>query len=65
MQVPIPVPLPMFAFTGSRASFMGDTHFYGKQGVQFYTELKTVTQLWREADSKAGTVSPTAMPVMR
>jgi hypothetical protein len=29
--VPIPVPLPMFSFTGTRGSFMGDAHFYGKQ----------------------------------
>ena len=31
MNVPIPVPLPMFSFTGTRGSFMGDAHFYGKQ----------------------------------
>ena len=31
MNVPIPVPLPMFSFTGSRGSFLGDSHFYGKQ----------------------------------
>ena len=31
VNVPIPVPLPMFSFTGSRGSFLGDTHFYGKQ----------------------------------
>ena len=29
--MPIPVPLPMFSFTGSRGSFRGDTNFYGKQ----------------------------------
>ncbi|XP_039247892.1 methylmalonate-semialdehyde/malonate-semialdehyde dehydrogenase [acylating], mitochondrial-like [Styela clava] len=64
VNVPIPVPLPMFSFTGSRASFRGDVNFYGKQGIQFYTQLKTVTQLWREEDvthSKAAV----AMPVMR
>lgn len=47
INVPIPVPLPMFSFTGSRGSFLGDRHFYGKQGVQFYTQTKTVTSLWR------------------
>jgi len=64
INVPIPVPLPMFSFTGSRGSFRGDTNFYGKQGIQFYTQIKTVTQLWRSedvTDSKAAT----AMPVMR
>ena len=29
--MPIPVPLPMFSFTGSRGSFRGDQNFYGKQ----------------------------------
>lgn len=30
INLPIPVPLPFFSFTGSRASFVGSTHFYGK-----------------------------------
>lgn len=47
INVPIPVPLPMFSFTGSRGSFLGDCHFYGRQGVKFYTQTKTVTSLWR------------------
>jgi len=57
INVPIPVPLPMFSFTGSRGSFKGDTNFYGKAGVQFYTQLKTVTQAWRDSDA-----SPEAKP---
>lgn len=64
VNVPIPVPLPMFSFTGSRASFRGDQNFYGKHGVHFYTQLKTVTQLWRSEDADAAG-SATAMPVMR
>ncbi|XP_062504413.1 probable methylmalonate-semialdehyde/malonate-semialdehyde dehydrogenase [acylating], mitochondrial [Corticium candelabrum] len=62
INVPIPVPLPMFSFTGSRASFRGDANFYGKQGINFYTQVKTITQLWRTEDvthSKAATVMPT------
>jgi len=51
VNVPIPVPLPMFSFTGSRGSFLGDQNFYGKAGVNFFTQLKTVTQLWREDDA--------------
>jgi malonate-semialdehyde dehydrogenase (acetylating) / methylmalonate-semialdehyde dehydrogenase len=46
INVPIPVPLPMFSFTGNRASIRGDVNFYGKSGVQFYTQLKTVTTNW-------------------
>lgn len=62
VNVPIPVPLPMFSFTGSRGSFWGDHHFYGKQGIKFYTQTKTVTQLWRASDvthSKAAVAMPT------
>jgi len=51
INVPIPVPLPMFSFTGSRKSFAGDMNFYGKAGVHFYTQWKTVTSLWREEDA--------------
>lgn len=63
INVPIPVPLPMFSFTGSRASFRGDVNFYGKQGIQFYTQLKTITSLWRQEDAAGAT--PTVMPTMR
>merc|ERR1711972_18596 len=48
INVPIPVPLPHFSFTGSRASFVGSTNFYGKSGVQFYTQVKTVTASWKK-----------------
>ena len=41
INVPIPVPLPMFSFTGSRGSIQGDLNFYGKSGIQFYTQFKT------------------------
>ncbi|KAL3110087.1 hypothetical protein niasHT_015690 [Heterodera trifolii] len=51
INVPIPVPLPMFSFTGSRGSFLGDANFYGKAGLNFYTQLRTVTQLWRSEDA--------------
>jgi len=46
VNVPIPVPLPMFSFTGSRKSFLGASHFYGKQGVGFFTQTKTITSNW-------------------
>lgn len=64
VNVPIPVPLPMFSFTGSRGSFLGDSNFYGKAGVNFYTQLKTVTQLWREQDASHSKAA-TSMPVMK
>ncbi|KRY58641.1 putative methylmalonate-semialdehyde dehydrogenase [acylating], mitochondrial [Trichinella britovi] len=69
INVPIPVPLPMFSFTGSRASFYGDLNFYGKAGINFFTQLKTVTQLWREKNQATDSNSPPpvelAFPVQR
>jgi len=62
INVPIPVPLPMFSFTGSRGSIRGDVHFYGKQGPQFYTQIKTITSNW---DYKpAASVLSMSMPTM-
>eukprot|EP00755_Sulcionema_specki_P004587 Sspe_Gene.4591::Locus_1505_Transcript_1_1_Confidence_1.000_Length_1758::g.4591::m.4591/K00140/mmsA, iolA, ALDH6A1; malonate-semialdehyde dehydrogenase (acetylating) / methylmalonate-semialdehyde dehydrogenase len=46
INVPVPVPLPMFSFTGSRGSIRGDINFYGKQAVQFFTQVKTITSNW-------------------
>ncbi len=46
INVPIPVPVPYFSFTGSRGSKLGDLGPYGKQVVQFYTQVKTVTARW-------------------
>jgi len=40
INVPIPVPLPMFSWSGNKASFLGDISFYGKSGINFYTQNK-------------------------
>ncbi|MDN7134995.1 CoA-acylating methylmalonate-semialdehyde dehydrogenase [Pseudidiomarina terrestris] len=50
INIPIPVPLPFFSFTGWKGSFFGDLHAYGKQGVRFYSETKTITVRWFESD---------------
>jgi len=64
INVPIPVPLPMFSFTGNKKSIAGGgaSTFYGRPGVNFYTQLKTVTALWKEGDAvakKADVAMPT------
>lgn len=64
INLPIPVPLPMFSFTGNKASFMGQNNFYGKAGVNFCTQWKTITSRWREESDAAYSVS-TAMPTMK
>jgi malonate-semialdehyde dehydrogenase (acetylating)/methylmalonate-semialdehyde dehydrogenase len=55
INVPIPVPLPQFSFTGSRASIRGDpSNFYGKTGIQFFTQTKTITSNWRMPSNETG-----------
>lgn len=54
INVPIPVPLPFFSFTGWKNSFYGDLHAYGKQGVRFYTETKTITSRWFDEEALHG-----------
>lgn len=48
VNVPIPVPLPFFSFTGSRGSHRGPGHFYGQEGINFFTQIKTITSKWDE-----------------
>ncbi|KAG9014720.1 hypothetical protein FRB94_010567 [Tulasnella sp. JGI-2019a] len=62
VNVPIPVPLPQFSWSGNKGSFLGDISFYGKSGLNFYTQNKTVTSLWRSEDAignKASVDMPT------
>lgn len=50
VNVGIPVPVGMFPFTGHKDSFFGDLHTLGEDGVRFFTETKTVTTRWFDAD---------------
>ncbi|KAL2133051.1 hypothetical protein VTI74DRAFT_2990 [Chaetomium olivicolor] len=64
INVPIPVPLPMFSFTGNKKSIAGGgaSTFYGRPGVNFYTQLKTITAMWSAEDAiskKADVAMPT------
>ncbi|WWC72095.1 methylmalonate-semialdehyde dehydrogenase (acylating) [Kwoniella pini CBS 10737] len=51
VNVAVPVPLPMFNWSGNKGSFKGDIPFYGKSGIDFYTYRKTTTSLWPAADA--------------
>ena len=46
VNVPIPVPMAFFAFTGWKDSFFGSLHAHGPDGVAFFTEQKVVTTRW-------------------
>lgn len=68
VNIPIPVAMPYFSFTGWKGSFNGSLHFYGRQGVEFFTRTKTVTTTWKAADSvkgkqRAQTTFPTSKPM--
>jgi malonate-semialdehyde dehydrogenase (acetylating)/methylmalonate-semialdehyde dehydrogenase len=59
INVPIPVPVPYFSFTGSRGSKLGDLGPYGKQVIQFYTQVKTVTARWFDDETTSGGIHTT------
>ncbi|GAA5874327.1 hypothetical protein JCM8547_007564 [Rhodosporidiobolus lusitaniae] len=61
INTPIPVPLPMFSWSGSRGSVLGGASLYGPRGIDFWTQLKTTTSLWRAEDA-VDTRATTAMP---
>lgn len=61
INVAVPVPLPMFNWSGNKGSFLGDIPFYGKTGLEFYTQRKTTTALWPHADATS-TRASVAMP---
>lgn len=46
VNVGVPAPMGFFAFTGWKQSFYGDLHANGKDGVEFFTKKKTVTERW-------------------
>jgi malonate-semialdehyde dehydrogenase (acetylating)/methylmalonate-semialdehyde dehydrogenase len=46
VNVPLPVPAAFHSFGGWRSSLFGDHHIYGREGVRFYTRLKSVMQRW-------------------
>ncbi|CAM3392496.1 CoA-acylating methylmalonate-semialdehyde dehydrogenase [Occultella aeris] len=49
INVPIPVPAGSFSFGGRKASLFGDTHVYGREGLNFYTRAKAVTSRWPDS----------------
>ena len=54
----------MFQFSGNKKSVAGGgaSNFYGKPGLNFYTQWKTVTSLWKEEDAGLKEGSAVNMP---
>ena len=63
INLPIPVPLPFFSFTGNKESILGETNFYGKAGFKFFTQMKTVTTSWKDDDLESSVQM--TMPILR
>ncbi|QEA37707.1 CoA-acylating methylmalonate-semialdehyde dehydrogenase [Pistricoccus aurantiacus] len=59
INVPIPVPVAYFSFTGSRGSKLGDLGPNGKQAIRFWTQTKTVTARWFEPENISGGINST------
>jgi malonate-semialdehyde dehydrogenase (acetylating) / methylmalonate-semialdehyde dehydrogenase len=59
INVPVPVPVAYFSFTGSRASKLGDLGPNGKEAVQFWTQTKTITARWFAPDVEDGAMNTT------
>ncbi len=59
INIPIPVPVAYFSFTGSRASKLGDLGPNGQQAVQFWTQTHTVSARWFEPEEVSEGVNTT------
>ena len=46
VNVAVPASVTLFPFTGWNASFFGDLHIQGKEGIAFYTQQRVVTSRW-------------------
>ncbi len=53
VNVGIPVPVGVFPFSGHKKSFFGSLHTLGKDGMNFYTDAKCVTQHWFAEEEKS------------
>ncbi|SCV74145.1 BQ2448_6577 [Microbotryum intermedium] len=63
INTPIPVPLPMWSWSGNKGSVLGGQSLYGPRGVDFWTQLKTTTTMWRAEDALDSRATAT-MPTM-
>ncbi len=48
INVGVPAPLAWFPFTGWNASFFGDLHIQGREGMTFYTQQRMTLTRWFE-----------------
>jgi malonate-semialdehyde dehydrogenase (acetylating)/methylmalonate-semialdehyde dehydrogenase len=46
INVGVPASMAWFPFNGWNESFFGDLHMQGKEGIQFFTQLKVTMSRW-------------------
>lgn len=46
INIAVPASMAWFPFNGQDDSFFGDLHMQGREGVQFFTQLKVTTSRW-------------------
>jgi len=46
INIGVPAPVAPFPFVGWKGSFFGDLHATGRDGIEFYTRKKVVTERW-------------------
>ena len=59
VNVPIPVPMAFYSFGGWKNSIFGSLNVHGKDGVRFYTKMKTITNRWPKTLKENQFVIPT------
>lgn len=52
VNVGVPAPMAWFPFTGWNASFFGDLHIQGREGMLFYTQQRMTMTRWPEPRSQ-------------
>ena len=62
INVPIPVPVAFYSFGGWKRSMFGDYFMHGAEGVNFYTQMKTITSRW---PTGIRTGADFVMPIMK
>ncbi len=62
INVPIPVPVAFYSFGGWKRSMFGDYFVHGAEGVNFYTQMKTITSRW---PTGIRTGADFVMPIMK
>ncbi len=55
INIPIPVPVAWFSFTGSRGSKLGVLGPNGKQAIAFWTQTKSITARWSHHERSVNT----------